>query len=94
MLCDRQAGARRISSTGSDGSFRSPCGDALQASKKVGDCVQPIMELVEAKIPDPKSDQDLVAICDRFGTSEKCVRGFAKDCLSGLHKTAVGSVSF
>lgn len=51
------------------------------------------MELVENKVPNPKGDADLVAVCERFGSTEKCVRAFAKDCLSGLHKTAVGAVA-
>lgn len=86
---DRQAGARRIQS----GAFKSPCGDANSAAKKVGICVLPILELVENKVPDPKGDADLLAVCDRFANSEKCVRSFAKDCLSGIHKTAVGAVA-
>lgn len=41
----------------------------------------------------PSSDNDLIALCDRFGNAERCIRGIAKDCLTGLHKTTTSTVS-
>lgn len=53
----------------------------------------PIFELVEGKFGEPKGDEDLMASCERFSKTEKCVRGVAKDCLTGLHKSASSAVS-
>lgn len=73
--------------------FRSTCGTPLELSKRIGVCLQPIFDVVEGKVSAPRGDEDMVAICNRFQDTEKCIRTIAKNCLVGLHKTAVGSVS-
>lgn len=56
--------------------------------------MQPIFDLVEGRgYSEAKGDEDLVGHCNRFANVEKCIRETAKDCLDGLQKTAVGSVS-
>lgn len=60
---------------------------------RIGRCLDPVFEMVEGKIKEPNTDQDMIGNCDRFGYAEKCVRGISKDCLSGLHKTTTSSVS-
>lgn len=55
--------------------------------------MDPIFEIIEGKVAEPKSDADLVKTCDRFGNTEKCVRTIAKDCLSGIQRTSTSAVS-
>lgn len=52
-----------------------------------------IFDIIEGKIPAAKDDNDFQAICQRFNNTERCARVQAKDCLTGLHKTAVSAVS-
>lgn len=40
-----------------------------------------------------KSDSDLQAYCNRFSEGERCARTSSKECLSGIHRTAVGAVA-
>lgn len=73
--------------------FSSPCGTPEKVANRIGRCLEPIFEIPEGKVPNPKGDADLQAVCERFSTSEKCVRGTSKDCLKGLHKTVTSAVS-
>lgn len=73
--------------------FKSACGTGNQVAKRVSQCMDQVFELVEGKVPKPKNDQDLQATCDRFSFAERCIRSNSKDCLSGIHRTTVGSVS-
>lgn len=59
---------------------------------KVAGCVQMIIDLVEGKVPDAKTDSDIQAICQRFATSEKCVRDNAR-CLSGIHRSSTSTIA-
>lgn len=73
--------------------FKSLCGSPNDVSKRVGLCIVEILELVEGKAIDPKTDADLVGHCGRFNNTERCVRSAAKDCLGGIHKTATSAVA-
>lgn len=88
--CDRDS--RRIPEQGAK-VFKSPCGTAEEVSERVGRCLDTLFELVEGKFGDPKGDEDLAGHCGRFNSTERCVRTIAKDCLSGLHKTATSAVA-
>lgn len=54
--------------------------------------MEPIFKIIKGQIPDPKGDQDILAHCTTFADAEKCIRTIAKDCLTGLHKTATSAV--
>lgn len=85
--------SKKVNNQSTPGKFSSPCGSADSISHQVGGCMGPIFDIVEGKFEGVRGDQDLVEKCDRFTSAEKCVRQISKDCLSGLHKTSVGSVS-
>lgn len=90
---DRQSAARRINSGDAD-PFKSPCGNKEQVSKRVSECLKQLFDLLEGRFQKaPVVDSDFVGHCDKFTVCEKCLRAVAKDCLAGLHKTAVGAVS-
>lgn len=40
-----------------------------------------------------RGDADMIDHCNKFNTTERCVRTIAKDCLSGLHKTSTSAVA-
>lgn len=73
--------------------FKSPCGTATQIAQRARVCLDGVLDVMDGKVPKPQNDQDLVLLCDRFATTEKCIRTLTKDCLSGIHRTTVGSVS-
>lgn len=73
--------------------FKSPCGTEKQVAAKVSHCLTQILDIAEGRIEKPANDADLVAIAEKFATSEKCIRGVARECLTGLHKTTTSSVS-
>lgn len=52
-----------------------------------------VFEITEGRAPEPKSDMDFQGYCARFNNTERCTRSIAKDCLTGLHKTATSAVS-
>lgn len=89
--CDRQSAGRRLNS-GQRG-FRSSCGTAEQVSFRVGRCLDPLFDLIEGRLGEPRNDADMLGHCNRFNTTERCIRVIAKDCLSGIHKTATSAVS-
>lgn len=88
---DRQTAARRLEPAGGAKGFKSKCGTAEEVSRRAGQCLIPIIEMVEGRFTDPNTDQDIVTHCERFTNCEKCVRAINKECLTGLHKTAVGT---
>lgn len=90
---DRQTGARRVAPAAPASKFKSPCGTNTQVAKRVGGCMDPVFDIVYGAVAQPTSDADLVAVCERFATAEKCVRNTAKECLTGLQKTATSTVS-
>lgn len=86
--CDRAGKKQNV-----DGGFKSPCGSADFLTKKIGGCMVEIFQLIEGKFGEPKTDDDLVAVCNRFNGTARCAATIAKDCLTGIHKTAVGAVA-
>lgn len=91
--CDRQTAGRRLNNDAQKG-FKSPCGTALQVSNRVGRCMDPVFDLIEGRVNEAKGDSDMIANCNRFNGTERCVRTIAKDCLSGIQKTSTSAVSF
>lgn len=91
-LC-AERGGRRVSDQDFYKNFKSPCGTAHQVSKRLGGCLVEIFDLIEGRSGDPKDDKDLIGHCNRFNNTERCTRAVAKECLSGLHKTATGAVA-
>lgn len=73
--------------------FKSPCGTSNEVSHRLGLCLTELFELIEGRFGVPQTDADQLGHCDRFNATEKCARVVAKDCLQGLHKTAVGAVA-
>jgi len=52
-----------------------------------------ILAVVQGQISIPTSDADFVSTCERFNNTERCARSGSKDCLSGVHKTAVSAIA-
>lgn len=55
--------------------------------------MEDIFEIIEGRISEPKNDDDLVVVCNRFNETARCAATIAKDCLSGIHRTATGAVA-
>lgn len=60
---------------------------------KIGRCLDPLFAHIYGDLKLPKNDQDVLDNCKVFEDAEKCIRAIAKDCLTGIHKTATGAVS-
>lgn len=55
----------------------------MLVADKAGKCLEPIYDLIEGKVQLASNDKGLLEACERFNTTERCIRGVARDCLQG-----------
>lgn len=68
------------------------CGTVNDIARRVEVCAQPLMDILEGTIAKwPRSDDDAQALCNQFGSSEKCIREVARKCGKGIQKTIISS---